>query len=118
MNNQSSSIWTKPWKGLRGIMFCALITSIAAALFAAAATALAYILTPDNVRIWAGVNDVSYGQTPGVVPALIALQVMGLFIALSVPALVLYRAVKWLVRRAATGSPRAITATMAVHPEP
>ena len=117
MNHESKNIWTKPRKGPRETLFCGLIISLAAALFAAAVTASAYIMTPDNVLIWAGVDATAVGiwQTPGLVPALIAMQVMGLFIGLAVPAFMLYCGVKWLVRRAMSRSPGAIIATTSLR---
>lgn len=99
MNHESRSIWTKPHQGLPGAVFGGLNIVLAAAVFGGAATAAAYIVTPRQVLIWAGVDAAWVWQTPGVVPALITLQVMGLFLALAVPAVLLYEGVKRLLRR-------------------
>jgi hypothetical protein len=104
MKNESTNICRKPRDGPRGAWWCALMISIAAALFTAAATGVACWIAPQDMPVWVNADAVWVWKMPGIVPALIALQVMGLWLALAAPVLLLYGGIKRLVRRAADSS--------------
>ena len=108
-NNESKNIWTKPRNGARGALLGLAMIFLAAALLAAGATALAYLIVPNDAHLLAGATGVWTCQTPAMIPAVIALQAMGVCLALAVPAIGIHRGVKWLMRRAARRSRRTLS---------
>ena len=104
MKTESKNIWTRPRGGACGAWLGAAMIFVTGGLFAAAATALVYLIHPQGAyNLVIGRPPLWVWETPGMVPVLIALQAMGLWLALAAVVSVVYdslkRLVGWAVRR-------------------
>jgi hypothetical protein len=109
MNDQHENIWKKSWKGPRGVCLWLLIVTIAAFLFAIAMTVIGFFIAPELVFIWAGGFGSFVWRIPGLVPALIGLELMAVFIASVAAAFIFYHIVRQFFCRVMTRPPNTFT---------
>jgi hypothetical protein len=109
MNNQPKSIWKKPWKGPRGVLFWLLIVTAAAFLFATAMMAAGVFFSPALIFVWADGFGVFVWRIPGLVPVLIGLELAVVFVMSVAAAFILYVIVRRIVCRAMPRLPDTIT---------